>query len=952
MLVGRESEITQLLGAFEKARAGSGGIIMIAGDSGIGKTTLARGALSQSRFIQFYGRAVPEAKTPYGLLAGALRDGLGKVSAKAVDENPLKQHLSVLLPEIGAAAEERSGELIREAVVNTIVSAANEGFICLYLEDIHWADSATLEMLPHLAERFIRERILILATYRNDEISREHPVRLLRNDLRRARLFQEIALQPLDRTASGKILTEIFGDELSDSLVSSIHEQTQGIPMFVEELGRTLKAGEYLHRDKSGLELATGLEMPLPESIRDAILLRFEGLTPEARQQLEAAAIIGAEFDLELLVKLSGTEEGLEELFRKKFLEEISNGKIQFRHTLICEAMKSETTWTRRRNLHRAVGEYLERNGAPAEAIAEHWLACQENVKARRALMESARASCKVHAFRDSARSANRALEIWPVTEDVEERLALLENFAHCAKVSGQLHDSVRAYKELAENETVKRDLRRYAEIMRSLATVYGLQGAWNHSTRVRRGAAAAFAGLERYEDASSEWLAVASRECASLRLNDAAEAIEKSLQLVKKTERRDIEARALGLRGYIQAMRGLYDDGMKSAQEALSLALSINDAESASDAYRRLAGAMEYSSDYTGSREAYFTAINYCRASEIDFQAKLCMGCMAWILFRLGEWNRALDICKDVLADGDPPRGTLEAAQGLAGLIRALRGETKSARKYLRECLAASRREQYEVFLLLIPWGEAVIQEIEGNYEQAAECYLEIIHRWHNTDDCHDVLAPACAAAAIFGKINDARRLSECIEVVSAIASKTGLNEAMAILAYALGENAMITGNKGEAAEKFAQAAEQFERLSLPLEYARALFRQGLALISLQDAVKGTGLIAEAANIAKKLGCRPLAAEISAVHDEDQVKPEKRWLSQGFTGNGLTRRQTEILRHLATGMTNREIAEKLFLSSRTVDMHVSNILERLNCRSRTEASQRARDLGLSGFQS
>ena len=948
MFTGREAEKEEILRAFEETRNGHGKIVLVAGESGIGKTSLAREVLGRSRFIRFYGRAVPEARSPYGLMIAALRDGLSRVSDKAISNNPLRDHLAVLLPETGNPTEEKSGDSIKEAVVATLVEASREGLIALYLEDIHWADSATLELLPYLAERFTRERIMILATYRNDEISRDHPIRLLRNDLRRARRFNEIILQPLDIDSTAGIIETILGEKPSEKLAGTLHIQSQGIPLFVEELAHSLKNGEFLHSGENGLEISERDRIPLPESIRDAILLRLEGLSVSARNQLEAAAVLGTEFDFDLLVELSGSEDGLEELFAKNLINETSRNRGQFRHSLIRESVKAEITWTRRRSLHRLAGEYLERRGAPPDAIAEHWLACNETVRARVSLMQSAQNSCGMHAFRDAANAANRALEIWPASEDTSRRLSLLENFGHCAKVSGQLTEAARAYKELAESETIRQDNLRFGEVMRSLATVYALQGAWKNSMQARREAAEAFTGIQLFDQAALEWYAVASRECASLRLKGANEAIEKSLEMARKSERKDLEARALALRGYIRSIAADYDEGMNSAREGLSLALSINDIDAASDAYRRMAGVLEYSSHYTSSREAYTTAINFCQSNNVDFQKKLCMGCMAWVVFRLGDWNRALEICRDVVEDDNPPDGTYEFTIGLTGLIKALRGEVKSAEKLLRQSIEISLKAEYAVFLLILPWGEAIIREIEGNERAAGELYAEILGRWHGLEDCHDILPPACAAATFFARTGDTEKLAECTNIISEIAGRTGLNEAMAILAHALGENAMMQKNYPEAADKFAQASEQFERMELPLERSRSLYRLGMALVKAGQRREGLREMETAQNLAKKLGCRPLGSEIGNALRQSGFsdKTERKRTPEDPQNGNLTRRQKEIVGLLIAGMTNKEIAERLYLSPRTVDMHVSNILERLNCRSRTEAARKAHELG------
>ena len=181
-------------------------------------------------------------------------------------------------------------------------------------------------------------------------------------------------------------------------------------------------------------------------------------------------------------------------------------------------------------------------------------------------------------------------------------------------------------------------------------------------------------------------------------------------------------------------------------------------------------------------------------------------------------------------------------------------------------------------------------------------------------------------------------------------IASDTGHAEALAALAHAIGETALADGDAATAAEQLAQAVELHRDLDIPFERAEVELRAGVALAAAGERELALERLGDAYRLARKLGARPLAAEaareVAALGESVERAPGAR-ARRTPSGAGLTRRELEVMRYVAVGRTNREIAQELFLSPRTVDMHVRNILRKLDCRSRVEAAHRAGELGL-----
>ncbi|MBD3402689.1 AAA family ATPase [candidate division GN15 bacterium] len=946
--IGRERELARLAEAFEVGERG-GRILLLSGESGCGKTTLAEAALSAYAGQSFIGRAREGSGPPYGPVAAVLRECL-RTTDTSLYNDALLPYLALLLPELGPAPAEIDRETLIEAIASTLAAATRDGHTAILFDDLHWADNATLELIPALADHLAGEPIVLIGTFRSDEITRGHPIRRMRYELRRTRRCEEIELPPLNREQTALLIERTLGRKPGRHLLQEIYERSLGIPLFVEEFARALEIGGQVQIDDGLAVLAPGETVPVPESVRDAILLRHDVLSEPARDLLDLAAVLGMEFDLSALAELSGDDGGTDELLERAVIVETEPGRAAFRHALVHETVRNEIAWSKRRSLHNRVGDYLHDKGAPPEQVAEHWLAAQNHARARQALLSSAENSCRLHAYRDAAAAVHRALEIWPVGDDEQYRLHALERFAHCAQIGGQLSEAARAWREVIDSPLVADNHDRRADALRALATIYGLQGAWENAIQARNAAVEAFRQAGRPGDAAVELLAAASRFNATLQLTAAEEAARQAVMWAEEAGNVDIQARAMGLLGDILALAGKTDEGRQMAHDGLTLALQHNESEAASEVYRRLALALASASDYVGSRQVFTTALDFCRSEGIDVHTQVCLSCMSYVLFVTGEWKRTIEVCHEVLNSPHSPPGSRVTAEGILGLVHAYRGETRPARKRLKDCILLARQREIAGMLLLGLTGLAVVEEHEGDIDSAAGRYREILEVWRSTQDRHDVIPSLCAAATFFGVNGMEQDVNQCAEALATIASATGNPEALAGLAHGLGEVSRLNGNVEDAVAQFGQAMKNLERLEAPLLRARTEHRYGTALIASGASGQGIEHLRLAYRTARKLGARPLAALTANLLAEQGEPVEDRRSSDASERKqcaGLTGRQIEVARQLATGLTNREIAGKLFLSTRTVDMHVANILARLDCRSRTEAVRRIGELGL-----
>ncbi|MGH2588370.1 MAG: ATP-binding protein, partial [Dehalococcoidia bacterium] len=488
-LVGRERELTVLTAALAAVKDGRGGLLLVAGEAGVGKTRLVDEALSATGLPVLRGEAAIEGSVPYGPPIAALRAGL-RDAPELLGGGALSGYLARLLPELGPPAAESDRATLFEALRWAFATIGRRAPTVVFLDDLHWADNATLELLPMLAGALQREPLLMVGAYRSDEIPRNHPLRRIRTDLRRLRRLRELAVGPLDRADTAALAGQALGGAVGPALAATLYDRTGGVPFFVEELATALAAGGRLRAGGEGFDLEPGDELPIPDTVRDAVLLRAAPLSGPARDAVEVAAVAGLTFDLDLVSELAGGEAGLEEALACSLLAEAGSGRAGFRHALTREALYEDITWTRKRSIHRRLAERLEARGAPPALLAEHWLAAREVERARVAWAVAADDSCRVHAYRDALAAARRALELWPEGEDEQRRLQVLERLGHCAQISGDLAGSAVAWREVAEARHQAGDLTATAEAQRRIASVHELQGGWERALAARQAAA------------------------------------------------------------------------------------------------------------------------------------------------------------------------------------------------------------------------------------------------------------------------------------------------------------------------------------------------------------------------------------------------------------------------------------------------------------------------------
>ena len=947
LLIGREAERAAVDALAAQVRAGDGAIVLLAGEAGVGKTLLARTVLGGSGLELVMGFGVQEGASAYGPIVEALRTLLQRGA-----EPPLRSQLAMLLPELAPDAVPVDRATLFEAIRSLLATAAARRPLAMFLDDMQWADDATLDLLPALARSLAAEPVLLVVAYRSDDVPRGHPVRRLRSELRRDHRLHEIAVEPFDGGATALLLEHVLGAPPAPSLRDAIAARTDGVPFFVAELGLALAGSERLRHGPDGLELPRDADLPLPESVRDAVLLRASGLSDAGRRAISVAAVAGQTVERETVMPIAGLDDWPADPVACGLLVEAASGRLSFRHALVRDAFYGEIPWLDREALHRQVAERLEAARAPAQIVAEHWAQAREADRARRCFLAATDAYRAVHAYHDGVRAARRALALWADGEDERGRIEALERLAVCAELAGEPGEAVRTWREVAEGRRRAGDRLGVGEASRRLAGALEVQGRWQEALTAREAGAAAFADAGAPADAAAERLAAAAHLRSAGSFRAALQLTELAARDARAADRVDLEARIQALEGNVRARMGEPEAGLELVRTALTTVLDRSLTAAAAEIYQRLADSLEHGGEYSAATATYDDAVAFCNQSGLDPTAQLCLACLSVVLRQTGDWDRAIRLSQDVFASPAATPHARSAAAATLGGILALRGETAKARAMLHDGMALARWIDLLAGEILCAWGLALVDESQHDRAAAvAHCHW-ILDRWKGTEERHYTISPLRWATTFLAEEGDATGARASAAALAQIAADAGQPEAVSALSHALGEIALMDGDAPQAVMQFERAVDLLHGVGAPFERLESERRTASALLMAGRRDEAVERLAGAYRLARRMRARPavrrLAASLAGL-GEQADRRLSRLQAEQLEHQGLTRRELGVLRLLAVGMTNREIAAELIVSPRTVDMHVRNILRKLDCRARADAARRASELGLLG---
>jgi class 3 adenylate cyclase/predicted negative regulator of RcsB-dependent stress response len=429
-LVGRDEQLFVLEDALLAAHRGESRFVALGGEAGMGKTRLAAELAKRAQRLEWevlWG-ACSEAELPLPYLP--LVEALGNyLSRQDVDWiagllGATRLELAQLFPQLGgdevaAPLGDPAQAKLRlfEAVVALLAVPAREHGLLLVVEDVHWADAATRELLDHLARRLTNLRALVLVTYRSDELDRRHPVAPLLQTWRRSGVAELVQLSPLERGEVAEMLAAILDDEVGPELRDLMHVRTEGNPFVLEEmLKEAIDRGDVV-RTGHGWHPRSLDELRIPETVRDTILLRFARLDPAEVEILQAAAVLGRTFDYATLVAVAGVPDAtvhgaLDVGVAQQLLEEMGGARptYRWRHALTQEAVADEIVLPRRQQIHSRAADVVVAAGADSLEVARHLLGAARFDEAVPVCIQAAEEAEASLAFAEALELLERAL--------------------------------------------------------------------------------------------------------------------------------------------------------------------------------------------------------------------------------------------------------------------------------------------------------------------------------------------------------------------------------------------------------------------------------------------------------------------------------------------------------------------------------------------------------------
>ncbi|MGH2446791.1 MAG: helix-turn-helix transcriptional regulator [Candidatus Limnocylindria bacterium] len=988
--IGRTSELERLCRALEQASDQRTATWLVAGEAGIGKTRLVGELATRARDVGaqvLVGHCLQLGDTglPYAPFVGALRPLLRSTPPERLDAliGPGRAELARLLPDLGPVDRPRripDGLLsapadqarLFEIVFGLLRRLAEERPLVLVLEDLHWADSSTRDLLRFLVRNARDVRVLFIATYRSDELHRRHPLRPLLAELQRLASVESIELDAFGPTELAEQLRGITGEQPAPELVTEVLSRSGGNPFFVEEL---IAAGE------AGLAL--------PRSLRDTLEDRIRRLGPDAQRLLRVASVGGARIDHRLLVAVAGMPEaaltkGLRDAVEHHLLVASAPDEVPgyaFRHALAQEAVYEELLPSERTRLHAAFATAIEAQSGPsladpaAEAaqLAHHWLMAHDLDRALPASLRAARIAAAGFAFAEAQAFHDRALELWPKVPASSlpgdtDRVTVLEEAAEAAAQAGDPRRSTEYVRAaLAETDPIAEPMRA-GTLQHRLAWYLNESGDWQEGVTALERAVT----LIPIDPPTRERARVLSDLAHSLmvrsRFGDSLALAEAALAISRAVGAPVAEARALNALGLDLACRSDLDRAIPMLRDAHTLASEIGEVQ----AIFLTGVGLGWALDETGRHEDALTVALGTRdrlralGAEARFGGHLASKA-ARAMFELGRWDEALALLDETIA-AEPTRYAMRWLLSNRIWLNVRRGQLNRARRDLAtyaalgervvgsdpDMIGARRAE------LAIVAGEPVSARalIAETLERLVEPELDsdgrglrIIGLQAEADEADAARAAgdrerAAVAVERAVEIEDGmrRHLARVAELVAqparVIDADRALAEALAARATGAGDPAL-----------WRAAVEGRRALGRPYEIAAALVELAAADLAQRRREDGAASLAEAHTIAVGLGANPLRTRIEVLARRARIGLEGVDSADDAADRlGLTRREREVLALLADGRSNRQIGEELYMAESTAGVHVSNILGKLGVTRRSEAAAVAHRLGLFGL--
>jgi tetratricopeptide (TPR) repeat protein len=730
-LVGRAGELAQLGAALERARAGSPAAVLVAGEAGVGKTRLVTefAALATAGGVSVLSGgcvALVEGELAYAPLAEALRGLVQRLEPAAVTRlvSGDRGELARLLPDLGAADHQppeqdlgvEAGRLRLFGVLHRLLARlAGDAAAVLVVEDLHWADRSSLEFLAYLIRNLREERLLLVGTWRSDELPRGHPVRRWLAEQHRNNRVEALELARLSRAELAERLAGIL-DAPAPAMVDAVFDRSGGNPFFAEEL----------------LAAATEGMAGLPAGLREVLLLRVGDCTPPCQAVLRVAAAVGRRVEERLLAAVAPLgeaelEAGLREAVERQLLVVPPDQDVYtFRHALVQEAVYGELLPGERTRLHAALAERLgsDETGGPSSAaeVAVHWYRARHMPDA---LEWSARAGVdaeRSYAYAEVLGHYERVLELWDRVADPEARAAMdhVEVLRRAAEAAYVTMDDRRA---LALVDRALRDVDPAVEPVRAalLHERRGLYLGFRQPPHARFEALSEAVRLIPTDPPSTARARLSASYAEALmlamRYEEAEVAGQEALAMASQLGAAGEVAIALNVVGYAQATRGAFEAGIASLHEACRLAEEHGEPRTLTRAYGWLGEALMQAGrleDSVAASLAGRAPLRRLGLEGLHHDAWLLLNA-AEALFKLGRWDDADPLAAQSLAHSQGSPGP----PLIVAVLEIGRGEFQAAEAHLeaaKQGFLGGDLEERRVYCELV----AELRAWQGRLEEA----------------------------------------------------------------------------------------------------------------------------------------------------------------------------------------------------------------------------------------
>jgi len=931
VLVGRDAEVAALRESWAQVRGGAPATVLIGGEAGIGKTRLVRQFAAGVEAEVLYGGCVDLSGggLPFTPFTSAMR-GHGDTLAE-------------LLPVDVQADTDTARARLFEEVLTQFAGLCARQPVVLVIEDVHWIDRSSLDLLSFLVHnQQAAGALLCVVTYRSDELERAHPLRGSLAELDRVAWTRRLELSRLERRGVGSLIGAISGVEPTASLVEEIYRRSEGNPFFAEVL--------LDRQDQPGL----------PESLRDLLLARVARLPDPTQAVLRMAAAGVGRVSHELLAAASGLDDGaLSAALRPAVAAGVlvvDGGGYRFRHALISEAVRDDQLPGERAAAHRRFAHALEsghvlaaNGGGPAE-LAFHWHAAGDPSRALEAAWQAAGDAGARLAYAERLDVLERVIELWAQVPDAARRIGCDRPVVVDAAVAAAV--------EAGELER---------GVALATAALAGAEGDPVRTARLLGQRAPMLAGLGRageLDDLSAAvriappghpvravvLCALASRLLSVPRSDEAEEAAAEALDIARAAGDARIEAQALILLAGRRVRRGDLAAELPRLAEAEEAAARLGAHGVRLQAIATQATVLVAFGEYERAAErarhgtAVAQSIGLARTHGVVGGSLL-----ATALIEAGRWDEATSAVEHAL-DHTPAPVLQIPLVCLRAAIALARGDTAPAEKALaftREALAPGVRPAVDPWLPLRL--EAELRLAQGRVAEAAA----VVERGLADADLRRserftwpmlVVAAQVAAAGAPGLLDELRHRAAESPVTGPVL------RGLALTFGAEADRAAGIVVRSECDE----AVAAWEQVGNPYRLARALMGAAEAAAADGDRPAAAVHVRRAAEIADRLGARPLREQADWLARRarltlagDPAAPAAEPGEHAQREYGLTARELEVLRLLALGRSNRDIAAELFISAKTASVHVSNIMAKLGVASRVEAAAIAYRLAL-----